>query len=210
MMLDINLLPKKSKSISSQLVTILILVGAVFVVVAGFFGVLMPLQKKNELNNKISEVKYEIEKYNVSDAEYYQLLNYVDNKRMEGEALLYLRNNRLDITDCLDNIEESMPVDTYLNTLELSGPSLNIIGISKDYRNISKFIVKLRGLDNLYNTTFTTATLDKGDQGEDDEYEFTIYNDIVHRDIIGELQGVDTFTQQPPVGVNSKGGEVAQ
>lgn len=210
MMLDINLLPKKTKKISGQFVSMLILFGAILIVVAGYFGVFVPLQKKNEFSNKISKVKEEIEKYNVSDAEYYQLLNLVENKRLEGNALLYLRNNRLDITDCLVNIEASMPVDIYLENLIISGTTLNLEGYSKDYTDISKFIVKLRTIDNIFNTTFTSAKLEKGDIGKDDKYAFYIYNDLVHRDVIAELQTVDSFTQQPSEDIASEGGEVAQ
>ena len=206
MMLDINLLPKKTKRISSQIVAVLVLIGMIFVVVAGVFGVFIPLQKKNDLNNKISKVKENIEQYNVSDAEYYQLFSLVENKRLEGDALLYLRNNRRDITDFLDNIEATLPEDIYLNTLKISGTSLNIVGSSKDYTNISKFLVKLRTIDNIFNTKFTEATLTET-VSNDEYYSFNIYGFITHRDIIEELQMVGTQVQQPPSVDTSKGGE---
>lgn len=185
-MRDINLLPKKSRKISFGAVVILLVLGILYVAVATLFGYLIPLRQRDELNRQINQIEKSIESINASEAEYYLLMQTVNMKRYEGEALLALRNNRLDITEFLDNVEASMPVDIYANALNISGGLLNIEGISLDYNDIARFMVKLRELDKVIDTTFTTATLDKANEGE--KYSFNIHSNLEKRDIIEELK----------------------
>lgn len=201
-MLDINLLPKKEKKISGGTTVIIILISITYVISAGILGFILPLQKKEVINKRISRIKEDIESYNVNEVEYYLLEKTVNDKRHESEVLLELRNNRLDITELLDNIEASMPVEIYFEQLNISGGVLNIEGYSPDYQNIAKFIVKLRSVNNLNNTAFTTASLEKEDGKE--LYYFNLYGNLDQMDIITELTQSENFNSQTDEGGNSE------
>ena len=102
------------------------------------------------------------------------------------------------ITALLDNIEVNTPEDIYLENLSIEGGMLNLSGYSPNYEDIAKYIVKLRNMDRVDNTTFTTATLDENDDKE--KYQFNLYCNIDQRDFISELQ------DENPMPQNNEGG----
>lgn len=198
MMYDINLLPKNERKMSAGMTFLIVFISIAYVAAAVLFGLLLPLKEKENMNSKIKRIKEDIESYDVTEAEYYQLEKTVEEKKREGLALLALRNERLVITALLDNIEVNTPEDIYLENLSIEGGMLNLSGYSPNYEDIAKYIVKLRNMDRVDNTTFTTATLDENDDKE--KYQFNLYCNIDQRDFISELQGENPMPQ------NNEGG----
>lgn len=196
---DINLLPSKVKKISFATLVVIIILALSYITAALVFGLYFPLKEKEDYNIKIKKLQDSIASYNASETEYYSLQQTVNVKRREADALLALKENRLETVKLLNDIEKNIPFVLFLDQLTVSKGKMTLIGTTTDYKEIAKFIVKLRDVDKVIDPTFTTATLEKTQSqlniGEDEEndviemYSFDIYSNMEYRDVINDLQG---------------------
>lgn len=190
MMHDINLLPKKVKKISTSSLIIFILCGLAYVGVGGYFGYIDPMSQKRDLENKIADRQAELSSYTVTTADVHLLKEEVNNAKVVSNALYELKNNRLDYTDLLDDIEASTPEDVRIGELDITSGVITILAKAPTYRDAAKYIVKLRNLDLVTDAKTTTLTKEEGiiDNQEEEYHVFTIVAPLPYRDIVEELQ----------------------
>lgn len=190
MMLDINLLPKKTKGLSSQTKLLIFLLVIVYFLVIAFFCVIKPMADKASIKGDISKINESIASYNVTDLEFIDLSERLNSKKEEVARIKVFKENELKVDKLLDNIEENIPSALYLDKFELANGLINISGYSKDYQDIAKFIVKLRSIERVENVVFTTAKLEdphgQANEGESNSqvYAFDISISIDQPDIL--------------------------
>ncbi len=199
MMYDINLIPQTKKNASGRINSTMIFIGLFCFVVLAVFFFYFPLQQKLSLNKQIQEKESEISSYANVEQEYITLADQADRLDRTAKALESLKSDRVKLTEVLNKIEKNIPKKVTVNSITLSEGLFTLEASSSTYKEISQFIVNLRGIEGVLSVTFSSAAAQEDSDAssggssansynKEQIHDFTIFVRYDMKDVISELQ----------------------
>ena len=167
MVYDINLLPRGKRNESSKIGIRMLMVGILcaMILIGGFL--FYPLRVKVSLMNKLRTQEQDIVNYAAVEEEYNAVSAEVARLNNLQSTLEELRASKKNISPLLDEIEECMPRQITLTSVQAENGLLTINGEAEIYKQIAQFMINLRGMKEAQSVTFTTATVEETTPGTD-------------------------------------------
>ncbi len=173
---DINLIPKSSKSESKKTILTMAVMYLCFALVVVFLGYFVPLQQRSSIKSKIAQKEEDLKKYanmnetynNVSDT-----ISELQDQIIYFEAL----KNSLKMSKIFDGLEENIPSNVYISDMSMAEGILTLTGVSPSYKEVARYMVKLRGLEYVNDVSFSNAVLEDEETGSNagkELYDFVI------------------------------------
>lgn len=171
---DINLLPKSDKELSGFDMFLTGVIIFAIILAAAYAGFYLPLNNRVRLNNEITNKENELSSLNEQLVEYTDLVNLVSDLEAKINIIKSLQKNYIKTSLILSDIEQSMPVEIILITIDINDIEVKINGHSPNLNLISQFMVNLRNKEHFSDVSFDEARLYGSDSDSDYVFELNI------------------------------------
>jgi|GEM_PF-4619474 len=209
---DLNLIPppdlEKKKAANRKALWAGGIIAALLLV--GYFGIYTPLEAKAKVQreldaNLVDETEYQAVKQEFEDMN--AKLNASNNKLQGLEGNL---PEAFGWAGLLSEIEDIMPIEVHLKSMEFKERGLYIMGIYTENADVSRLLVKLRGLEMIESARFLSITYNRDDEGWDFEMQCELPASVYPEEPAPEDTADQTETQSGDnTGEASQEGEAA-
>jgi len=173
---DLNLIPppdlEKKKAANRRAITAGIIIAALLLV--GYFGVLIPLETKAKLKQELDANRVDENEYQALAQEYQALSEALNAEKTWLEGLSGNLPKPFGWAGLLTDIEGVMPAGARLKTMEYKDRGLHMLGIYVENTDLSRLVVKLRGLEQIESARILSVTYNREESG----WEFEIQCDL--------------------------------
>ncbi|HPT77844.1 MAG TPA: PilN domain-containing protein [Candidatus Atribacteria bacterium] len=160
---DINLLPKSDKGLSGFDMFLIVLIIFAIILAVAYAGFYLPLSNKARLSKEIANKEKELERLNEQLVEYTDLVNLVSDLEAKFDIIKALQKDYFRTSLFLSYLEQSLPDEIVLKSVDIDGKNAGINGISPNLNLIAQFIVNLRNHENISDVIFTEARLSESE-----------------------------------------------
>jgi hypothetical protein len=153
---------KRNRIISAKMLFLIIIFSLSGSILMGFCGLYLPLKEKNDLKKRIGQKQEELSSYGSVEDRYIALSAQFSKITAINSAFKALKSNNLKMTQIFQDLQENIPGDIIIQNISYSNMKgeLTIDGLSRNYKNIAQYIVKLRQLDYILDVGFTSVVLE--------------------------------------------------
>ncbi|MGB8453810.1 MAG: PilN domain-containing protein [Anaerocolumna sp.] len=172
MMNDINLIPKSGKNASKETIIISTVAYVCLFIVIVFLGYFIPLHQKNQIKREIVQKEAELLKYADTEETYQNLTNTISEMQNKITYFDTLKSS-LKMSKILGDLEGNIPSSINIVNMSLAEGILTINGVSPSYKEVARYMVKLRALDYVKAVSFSSAVLEDDEESKE-LYDFNI------------------------------------
>lgn len=210
---DLNLIPppdlEKKKSANRKALWVGGIIAALLLV--GYFGIYTPLEIKAKVQGELDAVLVDENEFQAVKDEFQSTTERLNagNNRLTG-----LEGNLPEAfgwAGLLSDIEDIMPSEVYLKSMEFKERGLYIMGIYTENADVSRLLVKLRGLEMIESARFLSITYNRDDEGWDFEMQCDLPASVYPQEKAPEDTTAQTETESggDSTGEPSQEGEAA-
>jgi Tfp pilus assembly protein PilN len=209
---DLNLIPppdlEKKKAANRKALWAGGIIAALLLV--GYFGIYIPLETKAKVQRELDANLVDENEYQAMEQAFQDLVVKLDagSTRLQGLEGNYPEPFGWAVL--LKDIEGVMPEQVHLKTMEFKDRGLYIMGIYTENADVSRLLVKLRGLAMIESARMLSITYNREDEGWDFEMQCDLPASVYPQETAPEDTDVPSETESDgSTGDTSQEGETA-